>query len=63
MSDSKKLTTNAGCPVAASYFPHTDVFVPLLAFSSISIPMNMVFAFILGHTLPDTEASAKPVEA
>jgi len=50
-------------PVAASYFPHTDVFVPLLAFSSISIPMNMVFAFILGHTLCDTEASAKPVEA
>jgi bile acid:Na+ symporter, BASS family len=50
-------------PVAASYFPHTDVFVPLLAFSSISIPMNMVFAFILGHTLRDTEASAKPVEA
>jgi BASS family bile acid:Na+ symporter len=50
-------------PITTSYFPHTDVFVPLLAFSSISIPMNMVFAFILGHTLPDTEASAKPVEA
>ena len=50
-------------PIAASYFPQTDVFVPLLAFSSISIPMNMVFALILGHTLHDTEADTKPVEA
>jgi BASS family bile acid:Na+ symporter len=49
--------------IAAHYFPGTDVVVPILAFSGISIPMNMLFALITGRMLRDTEASARPVEA
>jgi predicted Na+-dependent transporter len=50
-------------PIAVSYFPHTAVVVPILAFSGISIPMNMLFALITGRALRDTEASVRPVEA
>jgi BASS family bile acid:Na+ symporter len=49
--------------IAAHYFPGTDVVVPILAFSGISIPMNMLFALITGRMRRDTEASARPVEA
>jgi BASS family bile acid:Na+ symporter len=49
--------------IAAHYFPGTDVVVPILAFSGMSIPMNMLFALITGRMLRDTEASARPVEA
>jgi BASS family bile acid:Na+ symporter len=49
--------------IAAHYFPGTDVVVPVLAFSGISIPMNMLFALITGRMLRDMEASARPVEA
>ncbi|MBI3797381.1 MAG: bile acid:sodium symporter [Deltaproteobacteria bacterium] len=49
-------------PIAVNYFPGTAVVVPILAFSGISIPMNMVFALITGRTLRDTEASVSPVE-
>ena len=49
--------------IAAHYFPGTDVVVPILAFSVISIPMNMLFALITGRALRDTEVSARPVEA
>jgi BASS family bile acid:Na+ symporter len=49
--------------IATSYFPGTDVIVPILAFSGISIPMNMVFALITGRVLRDPEVSARPVEA
>ena len=47
----------------ANYFPGTAVVVPILAFSGISIPMNMLFALITGRTLRDPEPSARPVEA
>jgi BASS family bile acid:Na+ symporter len=50
-------------PIAVNYFPGTEVVAPILAFSGISIPMNMLFALITGCTLHDTKASAKPVEA
>jgi BASS family bile acid:Na+ symporter len=50
-------------PIAVNYFPGTEVVAPILAFSGISIPMNMLFALITGRTLRDPEASAKPVEA
>jgi BASS family bile acid:Na+ symporter len=49
--------------IAAHSFPGTDVMVPILAFSGISIPMNMLFALITGRMLRDTEVSARPVEA
>jgi predicted Na+-dependent transporter len=49
--------------IAAHYFPGTDVVVPILAFSGISIPMNMLFALITGRMRRDTEVSTRPVEA
>ena len=49
--------------IAAHYFPGTDVVVPILAFSVISIPMNMLFALITGRMRRDTEVSTRPVEA
>jgi len=50
-------------PIAVNYFPGTEVVAPILAFSGISIPMNMLFALITGRTLRDTEVSARPAEA
>jgi BASS family bile acid:Na+ symporter len=48
--------------IAAHYFPGTDVVVPVLAFSVISVPMNMLFALITSRMRRETEASARPVE-
>ena len=50
-------------PIAVNYFSGTEVVAPILAFSGISIPMNMLFALITGRMLHDTEAHARPVEA
>jgi len=50
-------------PIAINYFPGTEVVAPILAFSGISIPMNMLFALITGFTLRDTEESARPAKA
>ncbi len=40
-------------PLASSYFAGTDVSVPMLAFSGIMIPMNMVFALVTSRALRD----------
>ena len=48
-------------PLAVNYFPGTDVLAPILAFSGISIPMNMVFAIVTGRALRDKEKNAKPI--
>jgi predicted Na+-dependent transporter len=40
-------------PLASGYFAGTDVFVPMLAFSGIMIPMNMVFALVTSRALHD----------
>ena len=42
---------NAGVclPIASSYFAGTEVAIPILAFSGIMIPMNMVFALVAGR--------------
>lgn len=50
-------------PIAINYFPGTEVVAPILAFSGISIPMNMLFALITGFTLHDAEESVKPAKA
>jgi len=46
---------NAGVflPIASNYFAGTEVTVPILAFSGIMIPMNMVFALVTGRVLRD----------
>ncbi len=49
-------------PIAANYFAGTEVFIPMLAFSSIMIPMNMVFALVTGRALRDREEIAAPVK-
>lgn len=40
-------------PIASNYFAGTEVFIPMLAFSGIMIPMNMVFSLLTGRTLQD----------
>ncbi|MGH7795241.1 MAG: bile acid:sodium symporter family protein [Candidatus Binatia bacterium] len=45
-------------PVALYYFPGTEVIAPIMAFSGISIPMNMVFALVTGKMLRDPPGSA-----
>ena len=53
---------NAGVclPIASNYFAGTEVTVPILAFSGIMIPMNMVFALVTGRVLRDPiETSAR----
>lgn len=42
-------------PIASDYFAGTDVSVPILAFSGIMIPMNMVFALVTGRLLSDKQ--------
>jgi BASS family bile acid:Na+ symporter len=46
---------NAGVclPIASNYFAGTEVTVPILAFSGLMIPMNMVFALVTGRVLRD----------
>jgi len=43
-------------PIVINYFPGTEVIAPILAFSGISIPMNMVFALVTGWALRDPVA-------
>jgi predicted Na+-dependent transporter len=50
-------------PIAASYFSGTDVAVPMLAFSGIMIPMNMVFAVVAGRMLGGKEEIARAIQA
>ena len=50
-------------PLAAHYFPGTEVMAPILAFSGISIPMNMVFALVTAKTLRDPADNTNPVGA
>jgi bile acid:Na+ symporter, BASS family len=45
-------------PIASSYFAGTEVTVPMLAFSGIMIPMNMVFAVVAGRMLREKEEIA-----
>jgi predicted Na+-dependent transporter len=40
-------------PLADHYFPGTEVLAPILAFSGIAIPMNMVFALVTARALRD----------
>jgi BASS family bile acid:Na+ symporter len=56
---------NAGVcfPIAVNHFSGTEVVTPILAFSGISIPLNMLLALITGFTLRDTKESANPVKA
>jgi BASS family bile acid:Na+ symporter len=49
-------------PLASAYFAGTDVTVPMLAFSGIMIPMNMVFALVTGRALRDPVESARPIK-
>jgi BASS family bile acid:Na+ symporter len=49
-------------PIASTCFSGTDVVIPVLAFSGIMIPMNMVFAMVIGRALHDREELAKPVK-
>jgi predicted Na+-dependent transporter len=49
-------------PIATNYFAGTEVFIPMLAFSGIMIPMNMVLAFVTGRALHDREEIAVPVK-
>jgi hypothetical protein len=41
----------SGLPMAHSYFAGTDVALPMLGFSGIMIPMNIIFALITGRML------------
>jgi len=50
-------------PIALHYFPGTEVMLPILAFSGISIPMNMLFALVTGRMQRDPADDATPVEA
>src|SRR5262245_37166288 len=56
---------NAGVclPIASNYFAGTDAAIPILAFSGIMIPMNMVFALVTGRMLREPTNNASPVKA
>jgi bile acid:Na+ symporter, BASS family len=45
-------------PIATSYFAGTEVIVPMLAFSGLMIPMNMVFALATGRALRETSTTS-----
>ena len=49
-------------PIASNYFAGTDVTVPVVAFSGIMIPMNMVFALVTGRALRDPIESVRAVK-
>jgi bile acid:Na+ symporter, BASS family len=49
-------------PIAANYFAGTDVAIPILAFSGIMIPMNMVFALVVGRVPRGAATSAGPLQ-
>ncbi|MGN6733904.1 MAG: hypothetical protein ACTHMB_18330, partial [Candidatus Binatia bacterium] len=48
-------------PIANNYFSGTDVSTPLLAFSGLMIPMNLVFALAVAWALRDPTESMSPV--
>jgi BASS family bile acid:Na+ symporter len=50
-------------PIASNYFAGTEVTVPMLAFSGIMIPMNMVFAVVVGRMLGGKEEIARATNA
>jgi bile acid:Na+ symporter, BASS family len=50
-------------PIASNYFTGTEVTVPMLAFSGIMIPMNMVFALVIGRMSRDKEEIAIATKA
>jgi bile acid:Na+ symporter, BASS family len=50
-------------PIASNYFAGTDVSIPMLAFSGIMIPMNMVFAVVAGRMLGGKEEIARAIKA
>jgi len=49
-------------PIAADYFAGTDVSIPMLAFSGLMIPMNMVFALSMAWVLRGTNESTSSVK-
>ena len=49
-------------PLASGYFAGTDVYIPILAFSGIMIPMNMVFALATGRALRDPAEGVGPIK-
>jgi predicted Na+-dependent transporter len=50
-------------PIASNYFAGTDVAIPILAFSGIMIPMNMVLAVVAGRMLGGKEEIAGATKA
>jgi BASS family bile acid:Na+ symporter len=50
-------------PIASNYFAGTEVTVPMLAFSGIMIPMNMVFSVVAGRMLGGKEEIARATKA
>jgi BASS family bile acid:Na+ symporter len=50
-------------PIASNYFAGTDVAIPILAFSGIMIPMNMVFALVTGRIARGKEGIARAAKA
>jgi BASS family bile acid:Na+ symporter len=49
-------------PIATNYFSGTDVSTPLLAFSGLMIPMNLVFALVVAWALRDRTETASAVK-
>jgi len=49
-------------PIATNYFAGTDVSIPMLAFSGLMIPMNVVFALSMAWVLRDTNESTSSVK-
>ena len=56
---------NAGVclPIASNYFAGTEVTVPILAFSGLMIPMNMVFSLVAARMLGGKEEIARTSKA
>jgi BASS family bile acid:Na+ symporter len=50
-------------PIASNYFAGTDVAIPILAFSGIMIPMNMVFSVVAGRMRRGKEEIARATNA
>jgi len=50
-------------PIATNYFAGTDVYIPILAFSGIMIPMNMVFALATARVGRGERETAKAAKA
>ena len=50
-------------PIASNYFAGADVTIPMLAFSGIMIPMNMVFSVVVGRMQGGKEEIARATKA